>query len=332
MATTTYAGLSQRTVAWACKEMLAHAEPQLVLSKFGQFKPMPKNVAEQVKFRRPVPLALAKTALTEGVPPTAKAMSYEDVAATLSQYGDVVEITDRVADLAEDPVLSDASMLCGEQAAETIESLIWDVIVGGTNVYFANGAARNEVNSVITLNKQRAVTRHLKAERGKKITQVLSSSVKYGTQAVDAAFIGLAHTDMEADIRELAGFVPTEKYGSMKPLPYEIGKVEDVRYVLTPVLAPFADAGGLAATNTTVSTTGTAADVYPVVYIAKDAYGHVALKGPDAIKPMIRNPGTIDSADPLGQKGSVGWKTFHKALILNQAWIVRLECATSDLG
>jgi N4-gp56 family major capsid protein len=330
MATTTYSSLSQRTTAWAAKEMLAHAEPQLVLSKYGLTKPMPKNTAEQVKFRRPVPLALAKTPLTEGTPPTAKAMAYEDVAVALSQYGDVVEITDVVADLAEDPVLKDASMLCGEQAAETIESLIWDVIVGGTNVYYANGAARNEVNTAISLNKQRAITRHLKAERAKKVTQMVSSSVKYGTEAIDAAFIAFAHTDCEADIRNMTGFVPTEKYGSMKALPYEIGKVEDVRYVMTPVLSPIADAGGAA--GAMVSTTGTSADVYPVVYVGKDAYGHVALKGANAIRPMIRNPGTIDSSDPLGQKGSVGWKTYHKAMILNQAWLCRLECAVTDLG
>jgi len=330
MATTTYAGLSQRTVAYAAKEMLAHAEPQLVLSKYGLTKPIPKNTSEQVKFRRPIPLALAKTPLVEGTPPTAKAMAYEDVAVTLSQYGDLVEITDVVADLAEDPVLKDASMLCGEQAAETIESLMWDTLIGGTNVVYANGTARNAVNTAITLAKQRAVTRHLKAERAKKVTSMVSSTVKYGTEAIDAAFIAFCHTDCESDIRELAGFTPTEKYGSTKPLPYEIGKVEDVRYIATPILAPIADAGGAA--GTMVSTTGTSADVYPVIYIAKDAYGHVALKGANAIKPMVRNPGTADSGDPLGQKGTVGWKTYHKAMILNQAWMCRCEVAVTDLG
>lgn len=330
MATTTYSGLSQRTVAYAAKEMLAHAEPQLVLAKYGMTKPIPKNTSQQIKFRRPVPLALAKTPLTEGTPPTAKAMAYEDVPVVLSQYGDVVEITDVVADLAEDPVLKDASMLCGEQAAETIESLIWDVIVGGTNIVYANGAARDEVNTAISLNKQRAVIRHLKAERAKKITSMVSSSVKYGTEAIDAAFIAFCHTDCESDIRGLAGFTPVEKYGSAKPLPYEIGKVEDVRYIATPVLAPFLDAGG--AKGAMVSTTGTSADVYPIIYVGKDAYGHVALKGANAIKPMIRNPGTVDSSDPLGQKGTVGWKTYHKAMILNQAWLCRLECSVTDLG
>jgi len=332
MATTTYSSLSQRTTAYAAAEMLAHAEPVLVLSKFGMAKPMPKNKAETVKFRRPVPLALATTPLTEGTPPTAKAMTYEDVTVTLDQYGDVVEITDVVHDLAEDPVLKDASMMCGEQAAETVETLMWGVIQGGTNVFYQNGVAnRAAVDDTISLNSQRAITRSLKAERAKKVTSMLSSSVKYGTEAVDAAFIAFAHTDLESDIRNLTGFVPTEKYGSMKALPYEIGKVEDVRYILSPVLTSIADAGGTAATNGMVSTTGTSADVYPVIYVAKDAYGHVALKGSEAITPVVRNPGTIDSSDPLGQKGHVGWKTYHKAFIANEAWMARLECGATDL-
>lgn len=329
MATTTYSGLSQRTTAWAAAEHLKHAEPCLVLSKFGMTKPMPANKAQQVKFRRPVPLALATTPLTEGSAPTSKAMAYEDVAVTLSQYGDVVEITDVVADMSEDPVLKDATMLTGEQAGETIESLLWGVLQGGTNVFYANGASRAAVNTTITLAKQRKITRALKAERGKKVTSMLSSSVKYGTEAVDAAFIAFAHTDTEADIRDLAGFVPTEKYGSMQALPYEIGKVEDVRYVLTPVLSSIPDAGG--AKGTMVSTTGTSADIYPIIYICRDAYGHVALKGKEAVDMKIRQPGVIDSSDKLGQIGWVGWKTYWKGFIANQAWIARLETAVTDL-
>ena len=98
--------------------------------------------------------------------PASKAMQYEDVEVVLNQHGDIVEITDRVADLAEDPVLKDASMLCGEQAAETIETLMWGVLQGGTNVFYGSGAgARNAITSAITLADQRAVTRGLKAAR-----------------------------------------------------------------------------------------------------------------------------------------------------------------------
>src|SRR5690554_4255185 len=119
MAITTYGDISQRTAAHAAKDMLAHAEPILVLSKFGQSKPLPSNTAKTMKFRRPIPFAISTTPLSEGVTPTSQQMQYEDVTVTIKQYGAVVEISDHVNDLSEDPVLKDASMLCGEQAAET---------------------------------------------------------------------------------------------------------------------------------------------------------------------------------------------------------------------
>jgi N4-gp56 family major capsid protein len=310
--------------------MLAHAEPILVLSKFGQSKPMPKNAADTVKFRRPIPFIIPDTALVEGVTPSAQQMQYEDVEVQIKQWGAWVEITDVVNDLAEDPVLSDASMLCGEQAAETVEVQTWGAIRAGTNVFFANGTERVAVNTPISLAKQRAVTRGLKAQRAKKVTAMVGGSPNYSTEPVDAAFIAFAHTDLEADIRDMVGFVPTEKYGSMKALPYEIGKVEDVRYLLSPVLDKFADAGGAA--GAMVSTTGTSADVYPVVYVAKESYGLIPLKGRGAVTPKVLNPDTPRGGDPLGQRGSVGWKTYFVAKILNEAWMARLETAASELA
>ena len=125
MAATTYGDISQRTANWAAKEMLKHAEPVLVLSKFGQIKPIPANKAQSVKFRRPVPFATATTPLVEGVTPVSHKITYEDVQVSLQQYGDIVEITDVIDDLAEDPVLSDVTMLAGEQAANTQEELLW---------------------------------------------------------------------------------------------------------------------------------------------------------------------------------------------------------------
>jgi len=330
MAQTTYGDISQRTAAWAATEMLSHAEPILVLSKFGQSKPLPRNKADTVKFRRPVPFPVVSTPLQEGVTPTARQMSYEDVTVQIKQWGDVVEITDYVNDLAEDPVLSDASMLCGEQAAETVELQAWGALRAGTNVFYANGSARTDVNTIISLGKQRAITRSLKAARAKKVTQMVSASPNYSTEPVDAAFIAFAHTDLEADIRDMTGFTPTEKYGSMKALPYEIGKVEDVRYILSPVLTKWEDAGGVE--NGMVSTTGTSADVYPVVYIAKEFYGLIPLKGKNSVKPSVLNPDTKTKDDPLGQRGYVGWKTYFVAKILNEAWGARLEVAASNLS
>jgi len=333
MAASTYSGISQRTTAWAASEMLDHAEPIIVLGKFASTKPIPKNSAEQVKFRRAVPFTVSTTPLTEGVTPTSAAITYEDVSVTLGQYGGVIEISDKIADLAEDSVLKDAAMLSGEQAAETLEMITYGIVKAGTNVYYDKDShVRNTVDSVITLERQRKVVRFLKAQRGRPITQMLDASPKYGTSAIEGGYIAFAHTDVEADIRSLSGFVPVAEYGSRKPLcPEECGSVEGVRYILSPLFTAFANGGGTASTNGVFSTAGTQADVYPVIFMAKEAIGVVALKGANAMTPMILNPGTPSAGDPLGQRGYVSWKTYHSSVRLNEAWLVRLEVAVDDL-
>jgi N4-gp56 family major capsid protein len=68
--------------------------------------------------------------------------------------------------------------------------------------------------------------------------------------------------------------------------------------------------------------------VYPILYIARDAYGIVPLKGKSAITPMVVNPKPSDS-DPLAQRGHVGWKAWQTAIILNDAWMAVAKVAAT---
>jgi N4-gp56 family major capsid protein len=209
--------------------------------------------------------------------------------------------------------------------------VLYGILRAGTNVFYANGASRSAVNTVLTLNKQRAVTRALAAQKALKITRMLKSGPEYGLSAVEAAYVAVAHTDLDSDIRNLTGFIPVAKYGSRQPISeHEIGSVEQVRYILSPDLDPFADAGGLDG-NVVLSTTGTNADVYPILYFGQDAFAQVPLKGEEAIVPMVLNPGTPSKSDPMGQRGYVSWKAWYAAVILNDLWMARLEVAVSVL-
>lgn len=330
MAGNKYGDINQRTAAYAAADMLRHAEPYLILSRMGMTKAMPKNKAETMKFRRPVPLAAITTPVVEGVTPTAQKISFVDISVTLKQYGQPLEITDKITDLSEDPVLETMTMLAGEQAAATIEAILFGVLKAGTNVFYANGASRSAVNTALTLNKQRAVTRALAAQKSKKISRMLSAGPGYGTSAVEASWVAVGHTDLDSEIRNLAGFVPVAKYGSRNAISeHEIGTVEQVRYILSPDLAPFADAGG--AKGAMTSTSGTLADVYPILYFGQDAFAQVPLKGEEAITPMVLNPGTPSKSDPMAQRGYVSWKTWYAAVILNDLWMARLEVAVTAL-
>lgn len=326
MPSTTYGDISPRTAAYAEKELLKRGLPFLVLEKFGQAKPLPSNSTKVMKFRRYSALANTPVTLTEGVTPASQQLSVVDVTATLAQYGGLTTISDVILDTHEDNTLNEAVNLLGEQAAQMIEKMRFGVLKAGTNVLYANGAARNAVNTAISLTLQRRAVRALKRQNARFITSIVRSTPSYGTEAVAPGYVALIHPDLEADVRGLSGFVPAEKYGSMTPWENELGKVEDVRYVSSTIFEPWADAGG--AKGAMLSTTGTSADVYPVLYVARDAYGIIALKGMFALTPMVVNPKPSDS-DPLAQRGHVSWKAYQTAVILNDAWMVRGEVAAT---
>ena len=207
------AGVSPRTNVYAERQMLKHAQPHIVLDKFGLLRPLPKNKTQTIKFRRPRVFDAATTPLVEGVTPSATQFRYDDVEAQIRQYGHLVEITDHIEDTHEDPVLNDATVQSGENIGRTIEALTYGVLRAGTNVFYANGSSRGDVNTPVSLGKLRAVVRGLRQQKAKFISRVLDSSVNFATRAVEPAYVAVCHTDLEPDIRNLAGFLPVSQYG-----------------------------------------------------------------------------------------------------------------------
>lgn len=329
---TQYGDISPRTAGKAAKELLTRAIPFMVIEKFGQSKPVGKNSTKTVIFRRYNALDPTPKPLVEGVTPKAKKLTKTDVVATLVQYGDRIELSDVVLDTHEDPVLMESVDILGEQAGQMLEIVRFGVLKAGTNVQYSviagQSALRSNVNVQISTSFQRRVTRALKRQNARTITSVVKSTPSYGTESVAPAFIALCHPDLENDVRDMDGFVPTEKYGSMTPYENEIGKVEDCRYLTSTIFEPWADAGAAKSGSGTemLSSGGTNADVYPVLYVARDAYGVVPFKGEGAVTPMIVNPKPSDS-DPLAQRGHAGWKAMQTAVILNDLWMVRGEVA-----
>ena len=326
MANTAYGDISPRTAAYACKELLKRGTPYLVFEKFGQAKSLPSNSSKVEIFRRYTALPTTPTALTEGVTPAAQTLAKTDVTATLVQYGDRITVSDVITDTHEDPVLNESVELLGEQAAQMIEKVRYGVLKACTNKIYANGAARNAVNTAFTVALQRTAVRTLKRQNARPITSIVRSTPSFGTESVAPGFVAIIHPDMESAVRTQTGFTPAEKYGSITPWENEIGKIDDVRYLSTTIVEPYADAGG--AKGTMLSTTGTSADVYPVIFLGRDAYGIVALKGQYAVTPMVVNAKPSDS-DPLAQRSHVGWKSMQTCVILNDAFMVVAEAAAA---
>ena len=340
---TTYSDITPRQTAFSVANLLKRAIPYMMLEKFGQAYPIPKNSTRVAKWRRyymtgatgsasgdagAYNVPVADTPLTEGVTPTGSTLDNKDYSVTLQQYGDFLKFTDVIMDLHEDfpPLLREMTDILGEQAAHTIETLRFNVLKAGTNVFYANGTTRGGVNTPLTLSLQRRITRSLKRQNAKPVTSMVASSVKYNTQPIESAFIALTHPDVENDIRDLAGFISSKQYGSAVAMEGEIGSVEDVRYIRSTVFEAYEDAGGTK--GAMLSTTGTDADVYPILFLARDAYGIVPLRGKDSVEVMVVQPKATNT-DPLAQRGTIGWKVWNATVILQDAFMVRAEVAAT---
>ena len=341
---TGYGDISPAVAAYSVVRMLKRAMPYLHLEKFGQTYPLPTNSTNTAKFRRyflvgaggtagtTTPgssffIPVATTPLVEGVTPQGNKLANQDYTAVLAQYGDYVTITDVIEDTHTDPVLQQATDILGESAAVTVETLRFNVLKAGTNVFLANKVAlRSSIITTISLADQRRVTTGLNSQNAKKISQVVESSADFNTKSVEAAYFAVCHPDLESDIRNLTGFKPVADYGPhTTPFEGEIGSVEQVRYLTSTVIAPWADSGGTAVTNSLKYTTAnTACDVYPILFFGRDAFGIVPLKGKSSMAPMVVNPKPAPG-DPLAQRGSVGWKLYTTTVILQDFFMARLE-------
>jgi N4-gp56 family major capsid protein len=326
---TTYGDISPRTASHAAAQLLERGQHLLVTERFGQAKPLPRKHTQTVKFRRYESLARATAPLAEGITPPGQKLTKTDITAVLQQYGDLVTLTDVVRDTHEDPVLREAVDVAGEQVQETVEVIRISKLKAGSTVFYSDGvASRSVVNGTIKAGDLRQIVRFFNKMKARKISQIIKASAEISTEPVAPAFFAMCHTDLISDIRDTAGFVPVEQYSnSDKGLPGEVGKVEEIRFIATALFEPWSAAGSSGTTylsNGAIPSAAANADVYPIIVVAQNAYGIVPLQGEGAVTPTVINP-TPSKSDPLGQRGSVGWKTWQTVAILNQTWMARYE-------
>ena len=352
MAIQNYSTVASRNLIRAAQGMLEHAQPITVLGDFGTQREMPMNSTDTLVFRRTLPfgastvgttvegsaryqgtpqITASNFVLAEGVTPNSNTISFQDVTVTLQQYGVLFKYSSKVEQLYEDDIPGEMVKLTGETLAEVMELVRYGTLKAGSTVVYANGTSRSAVNTAISLNAIRKTARTLESNRCRRVSSRLAPGVNFGTRAVQPAFIVFCHTDAVADIRNLPGFTRVEDYGSFKPIhDREIGACEDFRFISSPLLTSFAAAGS-ATLNGMLSVGAAAVDVYPFIVIGEDAWGQVALKGMQAIKPVVLKASQTNHANPLGQFGYVGASTWFATVRLNDAWMGRIEAGVTAL-
>lgn len=326
-------------------EIIGHAMHTEVLVTACKQLEMPKNKSDTMLVRSWVPYGGTVAApntwtvtaeahiTTEGVTPAADIIVPRDVTFTLVQYMALYSLTDKDFDLYEDDVAEAMKEQTGERMGLVREMAVYGKMKACTNKFYGGTGVTTRVgtNSAVTENLISNVIRSLKANHARFITKIMSPAQAYGSTSVEAGFICYVHTDMEYDLRRLPGFRETASYGTRTLVSeYELGTWQNVRFVVSPELFPYIAAG--AATGTLGLKGTTNIDVYPMIFLAKDAVAQVKLRGSNAIDAIFLPPGQRDKSDPGGQRGYVGAKFWHACEILNQGWIAVAEVGVTLLS
>lgn len=346
MATQSYSTATPR-IAKVKGEILAHAVPKEVLGITGKQHRIGKNQSDTVIFRRWLPYGGATTNATtintwsvtaaghqtsEGVTPDADTLTPQDITVNLNQYSCLYMYTDKVASLYEDNVPDEMKTQTGERMGLVREMIRYGALKGCTNVFYAGGTSRATTDEAVSLGVLRKVSRSLLGNRGSMVTKILSASPNYNTAPIEASFLVFCHTDCENDIRELPGFISTAEYGQRKVMhELELGAVDRYRFIVSPELSSIADAGAAVGSTGLKSTSASNIDVYPMIIVAEDAWGDVALRGMDSFKVTHIPHSQTDKNDPLGQRGYVGAIFWSAAFVQNDGWMAVLEAGVTDL-
>jgi N4-gp56 family major capsid protein len=305
--TTLLAGLTPEMKTYYDKKLLSRLVPNHVFGQFGQKRPIPKGGGKTIEFRQFTSLSPATTPLTEGVTPAGNSLNVLAKTATVAQYGDYIEISDVLDLTAIDPVLDETAELLGEQAAETLDVIIRDILAAGTNVQYAAGRADRAsiaAGDNLTVDEIRKAVRTMKRNKVKPVD---------GQNYVAFVEPGAVY-DLQSDPK----WEEAAKYaGSKQIFTGEIGRLYGVRFIETPLAPVFSGqgAGGI--------------DVYATIIIGKDAYGIVDVAGSGAVQNIVKPHGSAGTADPLNQRATSGWKALFTAVRLEELAILRIEHAVS---
>jgi N4-gp56 family major capsid protein len=305
--TTALGALSAEMKTFYDRVLLTRTVPKLVHTKFGQRRGIPERAGRIIEFRSFAGLAVATTPLTEGVLFTSlKDLTVTAITATVSQYGDAVGFSDLISTTTIDPILTETAEILGEQAGETIDEVVREVIVVGTTVVYAGTAtSRGTITTAFTLTPADVLRCALQMELNR-------------ARKIDGAWQAITHPRVIFDLMRHQEWRDAQNYNRTGNIfTGEVGELYGVRFWTSDKAKVYTDAGS----------PGTV-DVYTMIVLGQEAFGVVDLAGQN-LQTVFQPLGSAGTADPLKVNQTLGWKATFGVKRLQEGFMLRYECSTS---
>jgi N4-gp56 family major capsid protein len=279
---------------------------------FAQKRTIPLNSGDQMVFRRYSTLSAATVPITDGTTPPGDSLAVTDFSTQIKWYGNFVTITDQVQFTVQDRVLNEATRVLSLQLGLTIDTLIRNMMVATASSILCSQGQNGETPTEITTADIKTAVRALRLGNARLMTKPIAGENRFATSPVRSSYWGFMDVTLQVDLEACADFLSAANYPNpMDALEAEWGSTNNVRWLLS--------------TNGTFSgvSTPSSLPVWNNIILGQEAYGVVKLGSKEAefiVKPL----GSSGTADPLNQRGSVGYKYPFATRLLNDNWITRL--------
>lgn len=299
---TTTTQLSEEMSTYYDKVFLERAELVLQHDVLAVKKSVPANSGKVVYFTRQTPFDAATTALTEGTNPDAAGFSATNVSATLAEYGHVTKVSSLFSLTAIDAGLKEKVETEGQNAGETIDTLIRDELFTGATVQLAGGnselsaVAATDTMSVVELRKAVKTLKRNKAPK-------FEDGLYRGVLSVQGTY------DLMGDSNQ-GNFVAANQYGSADMIKKGlVGKLAGVNIF----------------ESNNEKTESSTVTVYSNFVGGKGCAGMIDIGGKGK-KIYYKKSGSTDTSNPLDMYATLGWKIPAFAVkTLNSDWLINIK-------
>ena len=217
--------------------MLETLTDEVIYMPWGKKKNIPKRSGATTSWRRLELPTLATTAIVEGTTPDGLDLTINKISAKVQQFGAWVKISDYIDLVGLDDLLTEVADMFGIHSGLTMDEIVRDIIVAGTNVYYAGG----KVSRAALAAGDKITAADIISVR---TTLVKNNAKKMKMPNGKRGYIMFAHPDVIEDIMQLTEWKDQNTYVNIdNRIEGMAGQMYGV-YIMEATTAPvFVDAG-----------------------------------------------------------------------------------------
>ena len=310
-------GMANEMMQFYDKKLLSVAQLDTVFMNYGVKRPIPARGGKSIQFRRfeKITITAGSYTLTEGTAPVETQATVSNVAATISQYGQYLKVSDVLETQGYDPVIAEFSEKFGLAMAEGLDVVVRDGLSSATTLQYAGNAIQVGTSGTGSVGSGNYLTAAELLEMKRTLRRGGARPYAGGD------FLCFIHPDNTKDLFEdpdiVDSFQLAADRGGQNPMfSGVVGRWMGIKFVETNNLRVRSSYGM------------SGADTYEVIMMGNEFYGITELSALSS--QMIIHPrGSGGHTDPLEQYSTIGWKAALAVAILNNNFGGLIYCASS---